>query len=83
MGAQGPKSARNKVAPGNERVKKVAVDKQGSVEEQDEPLEEHEVHQGRRVHAESLPPALVAEVFDVAGADDDVILSSVPYQLFR
>ncbi|HTQ06428.1 MAG TPA: hypothetical protein VMI54_21360 [Polyangiaceae bacterium] len=27
---------------------------------------------------ESVPPAMVAEVFEVAGADDDTVLSSVP-----
>lgn len=32
----------------------------------------------RRLFPESVPPAMVAEVFDVAGADDDVLLSSVP-----
>src|ERR1700742_4003633 len=32
----------------------------------------------RRLFPESVPPAMVAEVFDVAGADDDTILSSIP-----
>ncbi len=32
----------------------------------------------RRLFPESVPPAMVAEVFEVAGADDDVVLSSVP-----
>jgi hypothetical protein len=31
-----------------------------------------------RVFVESVPPAMVAEVFEVAGADDDLVLSSVP-----
>lgn len=31
-----------------------------------------------RLFPESVPPAMVAEVFDVAGADDDLVLSSVP-----
>jgi hypothetical protein len=32
----------------------------------------------RPVFVESVPPAMVAEVFEVAGADDDVIVSSMP-----
>jgi hypothetical protein len=32
----------------------------------------------REVFVESVPPAMVAEVFEVAGADDDVIVSSIP-----
>jgi hypothetical protein len=32
----------------------------------------------RQVFVESVPPAMVAEVFEVAGADDDVIVSTMP-----
>lgn len=62
---ESPESQGNKVAS---RAKRVSRTKAKKAKEQTP----------RHVYVESVPPALVAEVFEVAGADDDVIVSSMP-----
>jgi hypothetical protein len=63
--ANSPDSQGNKVLS---RAKRVSRTKAKKTKEQTP----------RHVFVESVPPALVAEVFEVAGADDDVIVSSMP-----
>jgi hypothetical protein len=62
----GPASSGNKIASRAERVSKRNA------------LKNKDGRQRRRLFPESVPPAMVAEVFDVTDADDDAILSSVP-----
>jgi hypothetical protein len=54
---------------------KVAPHGEGVTARQASPTHDAKPH---RVFVESVPPAMVAEVFEVAGADDDLVLSSVP-----
>jgi hypothetical protein len=64
-GTNEPLAAGNKVASRARRVSRTKAKRSK------EPKERH-------VFVESVPPDMVAEVFEVAGADDDVIVSSMP-----
>jgi len=63
-GSRGVRYDENKIAPAG-----------AGVTASDERSNDAKPH---RVFVESVPPAMVAEVFEVADADDDLVLSSVP-----